>query len=771
MSGYILIVESDPILQRRIGDTLKEARYELASEAEVAWARRSIAVRPPDAIVVDTMLSDGDGFTLAEDLRRDVETRHTPIFFIASRFKGASHRAEARRRFAPAEYLTVPVDVNSLLALILEAVPPGFNGATNGTPSRRAEGTPAEIHSATTQPMVTSRSRVTPLPPAEPKALEPSLRDPAQQRERRAVERTAKTWVAEKAELTGTLKRVPFARLLQRLYSRRASGSLLLLRNSTKKIVSFVDGYPVAVRSNVLGECLGQILLGQKLITNQALGESVKRMQREKRRQGEILVEMGALSPYNLSRALVEQAEAKLFEIFSWRDGRYMLKQGEAAPKEAMRLARSPAALILEGIRRHYDSSRQVAVLDNYARRYVALNADPLLRLQEMSSDPTELAFIRSIDGNERLETILDRAEISRDKAGLLLVALSEAGMITPADAPTTRGGTNPRVAAVAVQRHESRAERPAEAREPPRESENLLLHLVGDLDDEAELARGRDAPPARGADRDVASTEPAADAADAADAASASSAMALGSGPLSMVAQTVRTQDYFWALGVSRSATTGEIDHAYEALARTFHADGYRTSPDEDRRMAQEIFDRLSEAHRVLSDPARRRAYADRIDRPDAESPGGRVNDGAAAAAAVGAPAPTTAGNAAAKALYESGLEHLKARRHHEAVEAFRQAARLVPGEANFRAALGWSLFREAPADARAGRAALAELRRAVQIDSRNQRALHYLASLYAETGQPDLAIEELEKIVQIDPTAPNAVEAADQLRRLRQR
>ena len=113
-------------------------------------------------------------------------------------------------------------------------------------------------------------------------------------------------------------------------------------------------------------------------------------MQKEKRRQGEILVEMGALSPYNLTRALVEQSEAKLFGIFAWRDGHFMFKQGDTAPKEAMRLERSPAALVLEGVRRHYDSARQVAVLDGFAGRYVALNPDPLLRMQEMTSDPTE---------------------------------------------------------------------------------------------------------------------------------------------------------------------------------------------------------------------------------------------------------------------------------------------------------------------------------------------------------------------------------------------
>jgi DNA-binding response OmpR family regulator/tetratricopeptide (TPR) repeat protein len=777
MGGYILIVESDPALQRRIGDTLKEAHYELASEAEGVWARRSIAVRAPDAIVVDTMLSDEDGFRLAEDLRRDPDTRVTPIFFIASRFRGASHRAEARRRFAPAEYLPVPLDVNSLLALILQAVPPA------------RQGTPAEIHTATTQKIADPQAAAaaataatssgmapvgaTPTPTAAQRGLDGSVRDPTEHRERREVERTAKTLVAEKSELTGNVKLVPFASLLQRLYARRSSGSLLLLRGGAKKIVSFVDGYPVAVRSNLLTECLGQILVRQKTISNEALAESVKRMQKEKRRQGEILVEMGALSPYNLSRALVEQGEAKLFEIFSWRDGQFTFKEGDAAPKGAMRLARSPAALILEGIRRHYDSARQVAVLDGFAGRFVVLNSNPILRMQEMSSDPTELSFIHSIAGHERLEDLLNGAPIARDKAALLLVGLSEAGVITPADVPTERSRVTvaPTSARPAVMRHEAHTGDPGEI-------EVSSADLLGDLDGDQLPEMPVPAPSSQPAGDCGQGVEHGADALRALDIEPPGdpvddqvlSATPLGSVPLSMVAQTVRTQDYFWALGVERAASADEIDRAYEALARTFHADGYRNSPPADRKLAQEIFDRLSEAHGVLCDPDQRQAYTSRIDAPDVAA----TPPAATAAASATPPAgptgatTTTAGNAAAQAFYGSGLEHLRARRHHEAVEAFRQAARLVPGEANFRAALGWSLFREAPADARAGRAALAELRRAIQIDQRNLGALHYLANYYAETGQSDLAIDELERILQIDP---GAAEATDQLRRLRDR
>jgi CheY-like chemotaxis protein/tetratricopeptide (TPR) repeat protein len=699
VAAYVLIVESDPALQKRIGDALREARYELASEAEGSWARRSVAVRAPDAVVVDTRLSDGDGFSLAEELRRDPDTRGVPIFFVASAHRGASHRTEARRRFAPAEYLPTPLDVNSLLAMVLQAVPPGPDGPQAPPPApdrRRADDDgEAEVAAAPESPP--------PPPPPAP--------DPAQQRERRDVERSAKTMAASDVELQGTLRRTPFARLLQRLYTDKASGSLLLLRESTKKIVAFDGGYPVSVRSNVLGECLGQILVSQKLITAEALAESLRRMQKEHRQQGQILVEMGALSPYNLQRALVEQVEAKLFEVFAWPDGKFMFKTGGQAPREALRLDRAPAALILEGIRRHYAGDRQRAVLESYVGQYVSSSPDPMLRLQEMTSDATELAFIHSIEGNERFEEVLDRAPIARDKARLLLVALSEAGMIAPSRSPTAR------------RRGSGAAPLPS----PP-------LRAGGGT-----AAGGAGAIPFPAA---PAPSEP------------------LSSGPLSMVLQTVRTQDYFWALGVERGATSEEIDRAYDALAPSFHPDRYRTSPDEDRRMAQEIFERLGEAHRALLDPGRRRAYVAKLEKGEGAEPG------VEAARASETPGPTTASNAAARSLFEVGHEHLRARRHHDAVEAFRQAARIVPQEAEYRAALGWALFREAPADARAGRAALAELRRALQLDARNRHAIEYLAQFYAQTGRPELAIQELERLIAIDPTA---VEAIEEMRRLR--
>ncbi len=662
MPGYVLIVERDGDLQQRIGAALREAGYELAAETDLQWARRSIAVRRPDAIVLDTQLGDDDGFGLADELRRSDETRGVPILFLATTaHRGVAHRAEARRRFAPADYVFGRFETRSLLPRLADLM--------------------------------------TVPPPAVPAERAPE--DPAQRSEGHEVEDRAQSMTSDPGTpgFTGTLKRTPFAQVLQRLYVTRASGSLLLAHEETKKIVDVADGYPVSVRSNVVAECLGQLLLEKRLITRDALAESIARMQKEKRQQGQILVEMGVLSPYNLRRALVEQLESKLLEVFSWPDGKFLFRPGGRPAAQAARLERTPAALILEGIRRHYDPGRQAGVLDRYAGRFIVLSPDPMLRLQEITSDPDELAFIDGLDGTRLLEAILHEAMIPIAKARLLLVALAESGMIQP---------------------HETTSKTPAAPPTPP-------------------PAAAPTPPP-----------EPQAP---------------LGSGELAMMLQMARTQDHFWALGVERTATAPEIDRAYQALARSFHADRYRLAPDEDRRMAQEMFQRLTEAHAVLQDPARRRAYVAALATADEVEPAATPPDAAGGPVSRVTPPPENA-HAAAAGLYQAGLDHLRARRHHDAVEALRQAARLVPNQADYRAALGWALFRQAPADARAARAAIAELRRATQIDERHRGAAQHLAEIYAQTGRTDAAVAELERLLAVDPAA---TQLAEEIRRLR--
>lgn len=67
--------------------------------------------------------------------------------------------------------------------------------------------------------------------------------------------------------------------------------------------------------------------------------------------------------------------------------------------------------------------------------------------------------------------------------------------------------------------------------------------------------------------------------------------------------------RDHYAVLGVSRTATQAELRAAFRRLARAHHPDANRSDPEAERQ-----FKRVARAWAVLRDPARRRAYDERL-------------------------------------------------------------------------------------------------------------------------------------------------------------
>src|SRR5262249_5668040 len=78
--------------------------------------------------------------------------------------------------------------------------------------------------------------------------------------------------------LRGDLRARALPWVLGELFRRRATGSLMLQNGSVRKIVYLREGAPVSVRSNILQECLGIVLVREKLISQADCDESIRRM-------------------------------------------------------------------------------------------------------------------------------------------------------------------------------------------------------------------------------------------------------------------------------------------------------------------------------------------------------------------------------------------------------------------------------------------------------------------------------------------------------------
>ena len=67
---------------------------------------------------------------------------------------------------------------------------------------------------------------------------------------------------------------------------------------------------------------------------------------------------------------------------------------------------------------------------------------------------------------------------------------------------------------------------------------------------------------------------------------------------------------DYYRLLGIGHESRVPEVKKAFFTIAAKFHPDRNRDAPDEVRKAIYDIFKRLNEAYRVLSDHEKRKRY-----------------------------------------------------------------------------------------------------------------------------------------------------------------
>jgi two-component system KDP operon response regulator KdpE len=117
MSLKVLVVEDDREIRGLLQTALGVEGYAVRSAASVREALALLEHDPPDAIVLDLGLPDGDGATLVRHVRR---TRATPIVVASAR-----HQEEQKIALLDAgadDYLVKPFGVSELLARIRVAL-------------------------------------------------------------------------------------------------------------------------------------------------------------------------------------------------------------------------------------------------------------------------------------------------------------------------------------------------------------------------------------------------------------------------------------------------------------------------------------------------------------------------------------------------------------------------------------------------------------------------------------------------------------------------
>jgi CheY-like chemotaxis protein/curved DNA-binding protein CbpA len=371
--GAILCVDDDRNLCQIIAEALSGEGYTARTAFDGDQALRALAEAPPALVLLDVILPRRDGFAVLESIRAmEAPLCDTPVVLITGCSPTPAYRDRAKSLGA-LEMITKPIPLNDLLAVVARCA---------SEQKLEASVTQVERHSAA------------------PK------RAPG---------------------LSGSLEQLPIPALLHHLHGLRATGVLHLADGKKRKWIQLRDGYPRAVRSNLINECLGNFLVRGGKISQAAFAES-RRRTRPGRLQGEILVAMEILSEEEITASLRAQADEKLFEIFGWESGTYRFEKDVGLQRaNSLGLERSPANLILRGVRDRFPLDKIDDFICSNADGFLAHAESPFYQFQEVDLDAHHQELLAGLDGSKRLAGFLQADEdLKRTLYALLAFGLLE---------------------------------------------------------------------------------------------------------------------------------------------------------------------------------------------------------------------------------------------------------------------------------------------------------------------------------------------------------
>ena len=121
MPARILIVDDDPTIRDLSRMHLSNAGYDVEVAPDALVAGRIVLRAAPDLIIVDVNMPHMDGFEFVAALRADQSVPKIPVIFLTSEEEGESRGKD----LGAAGYVTKPVRVDRLLALVAKCVPGG----------------------------------------------------------------------------------------------------------------------------------------------------------------------------------------------------------------------------------------------------------------------------------------------------------------------------------------------------------------------------------------------------------------------------------------------------------------------------------------------------------------------------------------------------------------------------------------------------------------------------------------------------------------------
>lgn len=232
------------------------------------------------------------------------------------------------------------------------------------------------------------------------------------------------------AILEGDLASVSVEEILELFFVSAKPATLYLFSDEKEGMVCCANGGVVWAKVRGYGEAFGGLLLKAGLITEEALARALNEQQTKfnDKKLGEILVMVGAITPDDVKKTLINQVTSAVFELIGWKQGSFRVEEG---------LPVIPAFLDppLDGITVLMESARRTGEQSNLHNEFPDMEAVPHLASTEPADELTlaadEWRILTLINGKRSLREMITLSHLTSFEAMEVLHNLHKSGIFT----------------------------------------------------------------------------------------------------------------------------------------------------------------------------------------------------------------------------------------------------------------------------------------------------------------------------------------------------
>lgn len=207
--------------------------------------------------------------------------------------------------------------------------------------------------------------------------------------------------------LKGNIKDSSIPKVLVYLNRNRKTGTLKVRTPAFTKKVYLHKGDAVFASSTDEDDRLGETLTKVGKITMEQYDISVELLKKTGKRQGEILVELGYLTPQEIIWGVKYQIRDIIYSLFELQDAEYEFNEAEIPSDEIITLKMSMANLIYEGVKRIHNLNSIRKELPDM-ESVLKLSMDPVSLFQDIVLSSMDKKMLFMIDGKKTVRELIN---------------------------------------------------------------------------------------------------------------------------------------------------------------------------------------------------------------------------------------------------------------------------------------------------------------------------------------------------------------------------